>query len=236
MLSGGTLRRSEEGGDVPETTGVERAEHWAQVYSRCGVTQVSWFAAEAVHSLALLDAGDVDPGMPAVDVGAGASRLVDALLARGFSDVTALDVSDDGLAQARERLGAAAGQVRWVVTDLLDWVPDRRFGFWHDRAVFHFLTGPADRRRYRELLAATLAPGALVVIGTFAADGPRSCSGLPTVRYSPEELAAELGDGLRVVAARREEHRTPSGAVQPFTWLALELIAQPMSRGPVNYP
>ncbi len=207
---------------MPDTADVDRAEHWAQVYGRRGDTQVSWFAAEPAQSLALLDACGVDPRMPAIDVGAGAARMVDALLTRGFADVTALDVADDGLSYARERLGAAAGQVRWVVTDLLDWVPDRRFGFWHDRAVFHFLTDPADRRRYRELLAAALAPGALVVIGTFAADGPPSCSGLPTARYSPGELAAELGDGLRVVAARREEHRTPTGAVQPFTWLALE--------------
>ncbi|MCY7342236.1 MAG: class I SAM-dependent methyltransferase [Pseudonocardia sp.] len=206
---------------MQDTAGTDRAEHWAEVYTRSGDTQVSWFSTEPVCSLELLDAGGADPGLPAIDVGAGASRLVDALLARGFVDVTALDVSDDGLAHTRERLGEMAGQVRWVVADVLDWVPDRRFGLWHDRAVFHFLTDPADRRRYRELLKSALAPGALVVVGTFAADGPEFCSGLPTARYSPDGLADELGAGLRVVARRREEHRTPSGVVQPFTWLAL---------------
>ncbi len=208
-------------GPVQDATRSERAGHWAEVYTRRGDTQVSWFAREPVYSLKLLDAVGADPGLPAVDVGAGASRLVDALLARGFADVTALDVSDDGLAHARERLGSDAARVRWVVTDLLDWVPDRRFGLWHDRAVFHFLTDPDDRRRYRELLDAALAPGGLVVIGTFADRGPEFCSGLPTARYSPGELAAALGDGLHVVAERGEDHVTPAGVVQPFTWLAL---------------
>lgn len=207
-------------------TAPDRSQHWAEVYTRRGDTLVSWYAPEPGMSLELIDAGAADPRLPAVDVGAGASRLVDALLVRGFADVTALDVSDDGLAHARSRLdvagmGAAAAGVHWTVTDLLDWRPDRRFGLWHDRAVFHFLTDPADRARYRDLLTEALAPGGLVVVGTFADDGPESCSGLPTARYGPEELAVELGDGLTVLAQRREEHRTPAGGSQMFTWLAL---------------
>jgi SAM-dependent methyltransferase len=206
---------------VTDARRAERAKHWAEVYSRRGATQVSWFAAEPVYSLELLDTAGANPLLPAIDIGAGASRLVDALLGRGFADVTALDVSDEALMHARDRLGSDAARVQWVVTDLLDWAPDRRFGFWHDRAVFHFLTDPADRRHYRELLDAALAPDGLAVIGTFAADGPRFCSGLPTARYSPHELAAAIGCGLSTVAERREEHITPAGAVQPFTWLAL---------------
>ncbi|MBW0116167.1 class I SAM-dependent methyltransferase [Pseudonocardia sp. KRD-169] len=203
----------------------ERAAHWRDTYTQRGDAEVSWFSIEPTCSIALIDAGGADPGRPAVDVGAGASRLADVLLERGFVDVTVLDVSDDGLAHTRERLGADASRLRCVVSDVLDWVPDHRFGLWHDRAVFHFLTDAADRQRYRDLLDSALTPDALVVVGTFAADGPESCSGLPTARYSPEALAAELGagpgSGLRVVAQRREEHRTPWGAVQPFTWLAL---------------
>jgi len=198
-----------------------RARHWDGVYTRTDATQVSWFEPDPVCSLELLDIGGANPDVGLIDVGAGASRLVDVLLARGFTDLTALDVSDDGLALSRQRLGADAARVRWVVADLLDWVPDRRFGAWHDRAVFHFLTDPADRARYRELVAAALAPGALMVIATFAGDGPQQCSGLPTARYSAAELAAELGGALEVVADRREQHRTPWGAVQPFTWLAV---------------
>lgn len=203
----------------------ERAAHWRDTYTQRGDDGVSWFAAEPSCSIALLDVGGADPRRPAVDVGAGASRLADVLLARDFVDVTLLDVSDDGLALTRKRLGAGADRLRCVVSDVVEWVPDRRFGLWHDRAVFHFLTDPADRQRYRALLSSALAPDALVVIGTFAEDGPESCSGLPTARYTPEALAAELGagpaSGLRVVAQRREEHHTPWGAVQPFTWLAL---------------
>lgn len=201
--------------------GIERAAHWHDTYTRSGDTQVSWFSADPACSLELIEAGGADPARPAVDVGAGASRLADALLARGFADVTVLDVADDGLAHTRARLGADGARLRCVVSDVLDWVPDRRFGLWHDRAVFHFLTDPADRQRYRDLLAAALAPGALVVVGTFAADGPQSCSGLPTARYSAPGLAGEFGDGFEVVGQRREEHRTPWDAVQPFTWLAL---------------
>jgi hypothetical protein len=212
---------------VQDTAGTERAEHWRETYTRRGDTQVSWFAAEPTCSLELLDAGGAEPSLPAIDIGAGASRLVDKLLERGFADVTMLDIADDGLAHTRERLGTDADRVRWVVTDVLDWVPDRRFGLWHDRAAFHFLVDPVDRTRYRDLLDNALAPGALVVIGTFGADGPESCSGLRTARYTPAGLAAELGDGLRVVAARQEQHRTPQGAAQPFTWLALRRSGSP---------
>jgi hypothetical protein len=206
---------------VRDTAATGRAAHWRDTYTRRGDTEVSWFSAGPACSLEMIDAGDPDRTQPAIDVGAGASRLADALLSRGFDEVTVLDISDDGLAHTRQRLGARAGRLRCVVSDVLDWVPDRRFGLWHDRAVFHFLVDPADRQRYRDLLSVALAPDALVVIGTFAEDGPESCSGLPTARYSAAGLVAELGDGFEVVAQRREEHRTPWDAVQPFTWLAL---------------
>jgi hypothetical protein len=208
---------------------VTRADHWDGVYAHQEETQVSWFEPKPAASVELLAAGRVDRHAPLIDVGAGASRLVDVLLAGGFTDVTALDVSGQGLAHARRRLGAEAGRVRWVVADLLDWVPDRRYGVWHDRAVFHFLTNPADRDRYRDVLDGALAPGALVVVGTFAEDGPQRCSGLSTARYSATGLAGELGLGLGIVASRRVEHRTPSGVVQPFMWVALRRSAHSSS-------
>jgi hypothetical protein len=167
-----------------------RAGHWDAVYGRSAEDAVSWFEAEPTFSLELLDRLGVALTDPVVAIGAGASRLVDALLGRGFSDVTVLDVSDVGLAKARRRLGERAEQVRWVVADLLSWRPVQRYQVWHDRAVFHFLIDPADQARYREVFDAALEPGAAVVIGTFAADGPDRCSGLPTSRYSPEQLSA----------------------------------------------
>jgi SAM-dependent methyltransferase len=198
------------------------AQHWATVYETREVSQTSWFEPTPETSVRMLDAAGVTPGMSVIDIGAGASPLAGELIARGFTDVTALDVADEGLAAARARLGPAADQVHWMQADLRGWTPNRRFDVWHDRAVFHFLTDPADQARYRTALDCALAPEGRLVIATFAADGPDRCSGLPTVRYSPEELLAVLGEGRwDLITQRREAHRTPGGAVQPFTWLAL---------------
>jgi hypothetical protein len=196
------------------------AAHWGAVYGQRDENTVSWFQPEPTYSLELLDLVGAAPDRPLIDVGAGASHLVDALLAREFSDVTVLDVADTVLAQARHRLGAAADRVQWIVADLLTWTPPRRYQTWHDRAVFHFLTDPTDQARYRHLLDTALLSDARIVIGTFAHDGPQQCSGLPTARYTPETLAAALGPTFEPIAHRREVHRTPAGAIQPFTWLA----------------
>ncbi|MFC4942035.1 class I SAM-dependent methyltransferase [Pseudonocardia sp. GCM10023141] len=198
-------------------------EHWDTVYADRGERGVSWFTETPALSLDMLDAAHVGPERSLVDVGAGASRLVDAVLARGHTDVTALDVSEQGLAVAQKRLGAAAERVHWVVSDLLAWRPGRTFGLWHDRAVFHFLRDPDAQARYLALLDSALQDDGIAVIGTFAEDGPTACSGLPTARYSPNELLDALGGNSRWVelARRREHHTTPSGADQSFIWLAL---------------
>lgn len=184
---------------------------------------MSWFAEQPRVSLELLDVAGVGPRCSVIDVGAGASRLVDALLERGHHEVSVLDVSDQGLAMARARLDTAAEQVRWIVSDLLDWQPDRRFDVWHDRAVLHFLTDPRERARYVAVLDTAVADDGLLVIGAFADDGPQACSGLPTARYSPEQLLAVLGGPARWIelGRRREHHTTPAGVDQVFTWLAL---------------
>ncbi len=150
-----------------------------------------------------------------IDIGAGAGVLVAALAARGLTDLAALDLSETALAQARARL-AGGPEVDWIVADVLGWRPARRYDIWHDRAAFHFLTDPADRQAYRATLAAALAPGGHAVLGTFAPDGPERCSGLPVVRYDADSLAAELGPGFRLIAAARDDHRTPAGALQRF--------------------
>jgi SAM-dependent methyltransferase len=192
------------------------------VYATRDVSQVSWFEVTPEVSLSMLAAAGVSPGMSVIDVGAGASPLAGDLVARGFTDVTALDIAAEGLALARTRLGSAAGRVHWVRADLRSWTPRRQFDVWHDRAVFHFLTEPVDQARYRAALDSALASDGRLVIATFAADGPDHCSGLPTARYSPESLLSALGDDRwDLIAERREAHQTPSGVVQPFTWLAL---------------
>ena len=204
--------------DAAPATAEDRARHWDGRYRAADPTAVSWFQEHATVSLALMDAVGCTPGTAVLDVGGGASTLVDDLLARGQRDVTVLDVSAAALAAARARLGDPPG-VTWVVHDLLTWHPPRRWDLWHDRAVLHFLVDDGDRATYASQLRRTLVPGGSFVIGAFAADGPTRCSGLPVRRYSPADLVALLGD-VEVVEQRRDVHRTPGGAAQPFTWVA----------------
>ncbi len=196
-----------------------RADHWDDAYRNRGVTGVSWFQSEPELSLELIDLLGISPSTAVVDVGGGASSLVDRLVKRGFTDISVLDISAAALEAGHRRVGESP-PVQWLHEDLLVWQPGRRFGLWHDRAVFHFLTDEVDRERYLAALASGLEPGGALVMATFAEDGPEFCSGLPVLRYSSEELVDVLGRGFRAVATRRELHTTPSGVVQPFTWLA----------------
>ena len=180
---------------------------------------MSWYQAVPEASLELVDALDISRDAAVIDVGGGASFLVDELLARGFCDLTVLDLSVSALDATRRRLPTDA-PVRCVHADLLRWEPDRRYDLWHDRAVFHFLVAQSDRDRYVATLTHAIVPGGNVIVGTFAEDGPEMCSGLPVDRYSATELSTALGDALDVVATRRERHVTPRGAAQPFTWVA----------------
>lgn len=199
------------------------AGHWNTAYTERGDT-VSWHQDQATTSLDLI-ASVARPGASIVDVGGGASTLVDGLLDRGHRDITVLDLSAVALDTARERLGPHGASVTWRAGDLLAWQPDRTYDVWHDRAVLHFLVDDADRARYAELAARAVAPGGHAIIGTFAPDGPEQCSGLPVRRHSAEDLAALLAGAFEPVRSEREEHRTPSGNVQPFSWLVARRTA-----------
>ena len=196
------------------------AFHWDDTYA-AGETTRSWYQQHPGMSLRMFDAAGVQADASVIDVGGGASPLAGALLERGFGDVTVLDISAAGMAYARRRLGARAEQVTWLVTDVRTWKPRRRYAVWHDRAVFHFLISAEDRRQYVRTLEAATEPGTVAVFGLFAPDGPQRCSGLPVARYSAQDLAGELGSRWTLIAQDREEHRTPAGATQPFTWAAL---------------
>jgi ubiquinone/menaquinone biosynthesis C-methylase UbiE len=196
------------------------ASHWDTVYGRDDLSTLSWHQREPAVSLELIDALGIGPGEAVVDVGGGVSPLAARLLDRGFADVTVVEIAEPALAAARERLGDRASQVTWVREDVLAWRPERRFDLWHDRALLHFFVAEDDRRRYVETLRAVLAPGGDVVVAAFALDGPETCSGLPVARYDARGLAALLGGGLELVEQRREEHVTPAGRVQAFTWAA----------------
>lgn len=197
--------------------------HWERVYTTKAAGEVSWFQSVPATSLRLVrQAAEPAAGPVSVlDVGAGASTLVDLLLANRITDVTVLDASQAALDLVAERLGELAGRVTRVCADLLGWSPVRTYTIWHDRAVFHFLTEEADRTGYVALATAAVEPGGALVIATFAADGPTSCSGLPTARYDAAELATQFTAAFVLEHAEREEHRTPSGGIQPFTWVVL---------------
>lgn len=200
----------------------ERAAHWESVYERNRGDSVSWYQAEPDLSLELVDLLGSSTGAGVIDVGGGTSVLADALLHRGYADVTVLDISEAGLKVSRERVGADA-PVEWIAHDLLTWEPTRRYDLWHDRAVFHFLSGE-EVGVYRDLLRRALAPRGHVIMATFAPDGPEWCSGLPVTRYGADQLMETLGSEFEMVGQRREVHRTPSGAIQPFTWIAARRI------------
>jgi SAM-dependent methyltransferase len=201
-----------------DTTGTHEA-HWNSVYQGRGAPELSWYQPYPSTSVRLIRQLGLPKDAAVVDIGAGTSSLVDVLLADGFSDVSVLEVSGVALDALRARLGLDS-PVTFLHHDVLRWQPERRYDLWHDRAVFHFLVKEPDRARYLDSLRRALGPGGLFIVATFAPDGPEHCSGLPVARYSPESLSNLLGGDFEVVEQAREEHVTPAGTVQPFTWLA----------------
>jgi hypothetical protein len=197
---------------------VEREQHWERVYQTKGERDVSWFEALPEISLRMLDAAGVTAAHCLVDVGGGDSRLVDALVHRGFSCLAVLDISKAALERSARRLGHAGDHVRWLAVDVTtEWSIDP-VDVWHDRAVFHFLVDASDRRQYKDRLWTTLKPGGTAIIATFAADGPERCSGLPVQRYTPAALATELGKDYALIETIPHRHDTPWGSHQSFQY------------------
>ena len=194
-------------------------DHWERVYSTKPADSVSWFQEHAEQSLRLIRGTGVPCSAAIIDVGGGASTLVDDLLTNHYSAVTVLDLSAAALAEAQTRLGDAASRVQWLVGDITQMaLPVHAFDVWHDRAVFHFLTRPEDRQAYVDTVLRAVKPGGHVIVATFAEDGPLECSGLPVMRYGPTELHAQFGAPFALVKHEREEHHTPLGTVQKFVY------------------
>ena len=196
--------------------------HWENIYTTKSETTVSWFQLHPERSLESIEAVSPVRKASVIDVGGGASTLVDDLLVRGFGDLTVLDIAATALERSKRRLSHEAAKVDWITADVTRWTPARTWNVWHDRAVFHFLTDRPSQDRYIAALLAATRPGATAVIATFSLDGPETCSGLPVRRYSPEALAARLGSALSLVAQAPETHRTPWGSEQCFCYTVLQ--------------
>ncbi len=198
---------------------MDRKKHWEQVYTTKTSDSVSWFQEHAEQSLRLIHATGLGADAAIVDIGGGASTLVDDLLAESYTDITVLDLSAAAMATARQRIGKRANDIKWIEGDITQVnLPPNRFDIWHDRAVFHFLTEPASRRLYVEQILHAVRPGGHIIVATFAEDGPDKCSGLPVMRYSPSTLHAEFGNGFKLLSHEKEVHHTPFGTTQQFIY------------------
>lgn len=198
---------------------MQSKDHWEQVYSTKTPSGVSWFQEHARQSVQLIRQTGVARDACIIDVGGGASTLVDDLLIEGYTKVTVLDLSQSALAASKSRLGQRGDDVSWLVGDITRVeLPPHAYDVWHDRAVFHFLTAPAEREAYVQAVLRAVKPGGHVIVATFAEDGPEKCSGLPVMRYSADGLHAEFGAPFTLLQQEREEHQTPFGTVQKFIY------------------
>lgn len=198
---------------------MQSKDHWETVYTTKAADNVSWFQAHAELSMGLIRESYPQRDAAIIDVGGGASTLVDDLLDDGYPNVTVLDLSSAALAESRRRLGVHGKTVRWMEADITraEFEP-HSFDLWHDRAVFHFLTTKEDRIAYVRQVLRAVKPGGHVIMATFGHDGPTQCSGLPVVRYAPDELHAEFGDAFTLLAHEEQLHHTPFGTDQQFIY------------------
>ena len=205
---------------------MEQKTHWETIYRQKRPGEVSWYQPHLNVALDLLAKAGLSGESRIIDVGGGASTLVDDLLARDVKQVTVLDISGQALAAAKARLGEQAKRVTWIEADVTQApLPHASYDLWHDRAVFHFLTDAQDRRRYVATMREALKPGGHAVLATFALQGPPRCSGLEVVRHSPDTVQVELGSRFRLVEAVEDDHKTPSGAVQKFVYVRFQKLA-----------
>lgn len=200
----------------------DRKQHWESVYGAKTARQTSWHQDLPRISLAMIANAELDREAAVIDIGGGASLLVDHLLDQGYRDLTVLDISRAALDQARERLQDRASRVNWIEADITRYDPGRQFVLWHDRAAFHFLTGARDRRRYAEALDQAVAPGGHVIIAAFAPTGPEKCSGLDIVQYDAPKISGELGKGFVLREQEEEAHITPLGRKQVFNFFRFQ--------------
>ena len=193
--------------------------HWEKVYTTKAADQVSWYRPHLEISLSLIERAAVGLLASIIDVGGGESTLVDDLLARGYQNITVLDISETAIDVTKKRLNELAGRVNWITADVTksDLAPNA-YDVWHDRAVFHFLTSMDQRTAYVNTVRHAVKPGGHVIVGTFGPEGPTKCSGLEVMRYDAESLHDQFGNRFRLVESLKELHHTPFGTTQQFLY------------------
>ena len=196
----------------------ERKLHWEKIYSEKSPLEVSWYQQEPRLSLNLIEQCQLEKSRPIIDVGGGASLLIDCLLQQGYEKPAVLDISEHALDVARQRLGKKAAAVEWFASDITEFIAPHPFALWHDRAVFHFLTEASDRKKYIHSLKTGLPVGGFLILAAFAIGGPTMCSGLNIVQYDANKLSRELGDEFELLEEKTETHLTPSGGEQLFNY------------------
>lgn len=193
--------------------------HWERVYGTKAPTEVSWFSPHLQTSLSLIERVAGERSASIIDVGGGESTLIDDLIARGYSNVTVLDISRTAIEHTKQRLGSASDGVKWLIADITQAdLPARSYDVWHDRAVFHFLTERAERLSYVRQVASAVRSGGHVIVGAFGPEGPNKCSGLDVMHYDAESLHGEFGPRFRLIGSSKELHETPSGSTQQFLY------------------
>lgn len=192
--------------------------HWENVYQTKSPMKLSWYQTEPTVSLELINRANLGKDQPIIDVGGGASVLVDYLYQQDFTNLAVLDIASEAIALSQKRLGNLATKIKWYVSDVKQFQPEYQFSLWHDRAVLHFLTEPRDRQNYRQVLEQALKPNGHVIIATFAMGGPVKCSGLPVIQYDAEKLMMELGDNFQLIETKSEIHITPAEQEQKFIY------------------
>ena len=196
----------------------DRKKHWINVYQERSSLSVSWYQNEPKLSLELIRSTQVASNEAIIDVGGGASFLVDHLIKEYFTNLAVLDISENAIAISKKRLGDSAKNIEWFESDITQFDAPKKFTIWHDRALFHFLTDASDRENYIKVLNNALRLKGHLIISTFAIGGPEKCSGLEVVQYNSEKLIAELGDNFELIQERKEEHITPAKKTQNFNF------------------
>jgi 2-polyprenyl-3-methyl-5-hydroxy-6-metoxy-1,4-benzoquinol methylase len=210
---------------------MDRRAHWEQVYTSKPSERLGWYKPRLQTSLEWISALGLDRGAPVIDVGGGASTLVDDLLDQGYTAITVLDLAEPAIDLIKARLGERSTAVTWLSGDITEVeLPENAYELWHDRAVFHFFTELADRERYRDNLCRAMRPGGHIVMGTFAPEAPPRCSGLPVQRYDLERLQESLGSEFRLQRHKKEMHVTPGGVEQMYLYCEFRFEPQDIQR------